>query len=111
MKVLHVAYPYEAVSPASAGGTEQILALLDRELVRLGHESVVVARAGSRVAGRLVVGAPADIGFEASSRDHYAVVERLLATERFDLVHNQGSEIQHRLDRLAAPLLTTIPLA
>ncbi len=111
MKILQVAYPYEAVSPDSAGGTEQVVAVLDGELTRAGHESVVIARAGSRVRGRLVVGAPADADYATSCRAQDDALDDLLARERFDVVHNQGSTVQHRRDPLPAPLLTTIHLA
>lgn len=108
MKILQVAYPFEPVSTASAGGTEQILALLDRELTALGHKSVVLARAGSRVAGRLVPSAPANADFETSCRAHETALKRLLAREHFDLIHDQGSGIRHWPG--GPPVLSTLHL-
>jgi glycosyltransferase involved in cell wall biosynthesis len=54
-RVLLVAYPLLPVSDESAGGAEQILLTLERELARRGWETEVAACAGSRVQGRLVV--------------------------------------------------------
>ena len=53
LTVLSVSYPLARVSPDSTGGSEQVLAGLDRALVAAGHRSVVVAPEGSRVAGDL----------------------------------------------------------
>jgi glycosyltransferase involved in cell wall biosynthesis len=111
MKILQVAYPFQPVSPASAGGTEQIVAALDAELTRAGHESVVLARAGSKVTGRLVVGAPCDADFERSCRMHGDALDAFLARERVDVIHDQGAGLQFTARTLPAPLLTTIHLA
>ena len=54
-RVLLVAYPLLPVSEASAGGAEQILWTLDRELVGRGWKTEVAACAGSEVAGELTV--------------------------------------------------------
>ena len=54
LTVLSVAYPLAPVGPDAIGGAEQILTALDHALVRAGHRSLVVACAGSRVAGGLV---------------------------------------------------------
>ncbi len=110
MRVLQVAYPFEAVSPASAGGSEQMVWLLDRELCALGLDSVVLARAGSLVTGRLVESAAADADYAASRAALAAALARLLAAERFDVVHDQGAGLQHDW-RHATPLLTTLHLA
>ena len=48
-----MAYPLLPVSDESAGGAEQILWTLERELARRGWETEVAACAGSRVTGRL----------------------------------------------------------
>jgi glycosyltransferase involved in cell wall biosynthesis len=74
-----VAYPLLPVSDESAGGAEQILWTLERELAARGWETEVAACAGSRVSGRLVVtgSAPtASDGFLECEREH---AERVLA--------------------------------
>ena len=53
-RLLLVAYPLLPVSDESAGGAEQILWTLERELARRGWETEVAACAGSRVSGKLV---------------------------------------------------------
>src|SRR5512147_842815 len=54
LSVLSIAYPLAPVGPDAAGGSEQILSLLDRTLVRNGHRSVVVACEGSQTEGTLI---------------------------------------------------------
>ena len=53
-RLLLVAYPLLPVSDESAGGAEQILWTLERELARRGWETEVAACAGSRVTGKLL---------------------------------------------------------
>ncbi len=54
MTILNVAYPLAPVRPDTAGGAEQVLAMLDRALAAAGHRSVVVACEGSEVQGTLI---------------------------------------------------------
>ena len=54
-KALLVAYPLLPVSEASAGGAEQILWTLERELAGRGWRTSVAACAGSKIAGELIV--------------------------------------------------------
>ena len=53
-RLLLVAYPLLPVSDESAGGAEQILWTLERELAARGWETEVAACSGSRVSGRLI---------------------------------------------------------
>src|SRR5690242_4834901 len=53
LRVLYVAYPLLTVSDESAGGAEQMLWILEREMVRRGVSATVAASAGSRVSGEL----------------------------------------------------------
>ena len=71
--LLLVAYPLLPVSQESAGGAEQILWTLERELARRGWQTEVAACAGSQVAGRLLVTgeAPRGLdGFAEREREH-----------------------------------------
>ena len=54
LTVVNVAYPLAQVGLDAAGGAEQVLATLDRALATRGHESIVLAPAGSRATGELV---------------------------------------------------------
>jgi glycosyltransferase involved in cell wall biosynthesis len=110
MKILQVAYPFEPVSDRSAGGTEQIVWALDRELDRMGCRTTVLAREGSRVHGRLMRSASAGASYEQSCRELDIALDALLGAEQFDVVHNQGSHVD-RAWRGAVPLLTTLHLA
>src|SRR5690242_18011168 len=55
VRVLYVAYPLLPVSENSAGGAEQMLWTLEREMHAQGHATTVAACAGSRVAGEVIV--------------------------------------------------------
>src|SRR5262252_7824997 len=53
MDILYIAYPLLTVSDESAGGAEQVLWTLEREMARMGMATTVAASAGSRVSGEL----------------------------------------------------------
>ncbi len=54
LSILYIAYPLLAVTPESAGGAEQMLLAVEREMARAGHSTTVAASVGSQVAGRLL---------------------------------------------------------
>ena len=54
LSVLSVAYPFAPVRPDTAGGAEQVLCTLDKELTMAGHRSVVIAAKGSDISGHLI---------------------------------------------------------
>src|SRR5205085_7091547 len=61
LRLLYVAYPLLPVSQQSAGGAEQVLWTLEREMHRRGHRTMVAACAGSSVSGEPVAtGDPAE---------------------------------------------------
>ena len=67
MKILYVSYPLLTVSEESAGGAEQMLWTLEREMAERGISTTVAASAGSQVAGV----------FEVSvDRDSYVVGDK-----------------------------------
>jgi glycosyltransferase involved in cell wall biosynthesis len=115
LTVLSVAYPFARVAPDTAGGAEQVLAALDRALVRAGHRSVVVAQAGSRVAGTLVpVRVPDGEADDAVRRATHAAVRaaiaRVLAHEAVDVVHLHGLDFAAYLPPPGPPALATLHL-
>ena len=112
LTVLSVAYALASVGRDAVGGAEQVLSALDRALVRAGHRSVVVAQAGSDVAGELVavpaLRPEARAGAEAATR---AAVEAVLARGGVDLVHMHGIDFAATMPRAAgAPVLVTLHL-
>ncbi len=115
LTVLSVSYPLARVSPDATGGSEQVLAALDRGLAAAGHRSIVVAPEGSRVQGTL-----RPIGFEAGPLDKAArarataavraAVAAVLAAERVDLVHLHGIDFPAYLPPVGVPVLATLHL-
>src|SRR5438309_9297420 len=75
LSVLSIAYPLAPVGPDAAGGSEQILTLLDRTLVRNGDRSVVIACEGSKAEGTLITvplpGGELDESAHAAAQEQY----------------------------------------
>ena len=113
LTVLSVGYPLAPVTPDPPGGAEQVLAQCDRALVAAGHRSLVIAPAGSTVAGELVTipAVPADIAdadrgtAQAAVRD---AIARVLATERIDLIHLHGLDFAEYLPAPGPPVVATL---
>jgi len=115
MRVLSVAFPFAPIDADPVGGAEQVLAQLDRHLVACGHESVVIAQAGSRVQGHLIpLPAPAgEWNDVACARQRDRTRETLalaLARAPFDLVHCHGLDFAAYLPPPGVPLLVTLHL-
>jgi CelD/BcsL family acetyltransferase involved in cellulose biosynthesis/glycosyltransferase involved in cell wall biosynthesis len=111
LSILSVAYPFAPVHSDSVGDAEQILAAVDARLVREGHNSIVIAAAGSRIAGQLV-SIPAPTGWidRAARADAARALHReltQLCRERaIDVVHLHGIE----LAELDLPTVATLHL-
>lgn len=115
LTVLSVAYPLAPVSPDSVGGAEQILAAIDRALVEAGHRSLVVALAGSRVAGDLIATQPVtgpydDAAIETARSRTRTGIAQALAERPIDLVHLHGVDFPAYLPSTGAPVLATLHL-
>src|SRR5262245_18109526 len=118
MRILYVAYPLLTVSEDSAGGAEQVLWTLEREMARRGAETTVAASAGSRVAGALfTTGEPCRSldDFDrrnAEHQDNTVVLARQRARQGkpFDLVHDMSGSLWPRAREFEAPLLATLHL-
>ena len=115
LTVLSVAYSLAPVSPDVAGGAEQVLSTLDRALVEAGHRSIVVAGAGSRVAGELLAGEPVPGPFDEdiisrAQASHRAAIAAALAREPVDLVHLHGIDFPAYLPAPGPPVLATLHL-
>lgn len=111
LTVLSVAYPFAPVTPDPPGGAEQVLAQLDRALVDRGHRSIVLAQAGSNVAGELIeVPRPAgEIDGDAwtVAHAHMRRVIDALAPET-DLVHLHGFDFDSCLPPPGPPTVVTL---
>ncbi len=117
-RILFIAYPLLTVSQESAGGAEQVLWTLEREMARRGAETTVAASAGSRVAGELFpTGEPCrePDGLERREREHcdriVAFVRRRAREGRpFDLIHDQSGGFWPRAAEVGPPVLATLHL-
>jgi len=115
LSILYVSYPLLAISDESAGGAEQMLLTLEREMTRAGHRTTVAACDGSQVTGRLLAtGKPASAAdaFEQREREHVDCVLRYLADnpDEFDLVHDESGSFFGHADRCPVPVLATLHL-
>jgi glycosyltransferase involved in cell wall biosynthesis len=117
-RVLFIAYPLLTVSEESAGGAEQMLWTLEREMSARGISTVVAASAGSCVTGEMFsTGEPCTQpdDFERRNREHQErVVEFIRARVRqgspFDLVHDHSGGFWSRAAEIDVPLLATLHL-
>jgi glycosyltransferase involved in cell wall biosynthesis len=115
LSVLSVGYPLAPVGPGAAGGSEQILTLLDRELVRRGHHSVVVACSGSETNGILLENPlpPGEIddGVRAAAQQrHRQLISSAMARWNFDLIHMHSLDFHAYLPPPGPPVLVTLHL-
>lgn len=116
LTVLQIAFPFAPVSCDTAGGAEQVLAAIDRGLVKAGQRSVVIACEGSQVAGRLVAVARfAGRAVEDAdrARAHGAIraaTAAVLREEEIDVVHLHGIDFAAYLPPGDVPTLVTLHL-
>ena len=116
LRVLYIAYPLLPVTEHSAGGAEQVLWALERDMHARGHRTTVAACSGSRVAGKLfATGDPAEAvdQFEMRSRQQSRLVLHLLnsGTADFDIVHDMSGSFWQSADSVPVPVLATLHLA
>lgn len=115
LTVLSIAYPLAPVSTDAVGGAEQVLAAVDHGLAAAGHQSIVVACAGSRVAGQLIETGPLPehIGDKERARalqQHRYAIAAALARFPIDLVHSHAVDFSEHLPDTALPTLVTLHL-
>ena len=119
MRVLYVAYPLLTVSEESAGGAEQVLWTLEREMAARGIATSVAASDGSRVSGELLAtGMPCSLpdDFERRNREHQERIVELVRDRArgehfgFDLVHDMSGSFWTRAREIDKPLLGTLHL-
>lgn len=115
MNVLSVAYPFAPVGPEAVGGAEQVLGMVEAGLVRRGFRSVVVAQAGSQVAGELLgVEVPSGVlTEEVRAQGEKGTQERIdeaFARFRVGLVHMHGMDFYRYQVPGECPVLVTLHL-
>ena len=119
MRVLYVAYPLLPVTEASAGGAEQMLWVLEREINRRGHSTVVAACQGSRVSGKLLEtgsAAPGVDRFAEREAEHSGRILDYIADceangQPFDLIHDKSGHFWKHAGEQNLPVLATLHLA
>jgi len=113
MHVLLVAYSLAPVGPDPVGGSEQVLAQIDRALVAAGHTATIIAQEGSVTAGRLVPipAEPGPIDDGVRHRAH-AAIRAAIAREapRADVVHTHGLDFEAYWPPEGPPMLATLHL-
>jgi glycosyltransferase involved in cell wall biosynthesis len=112
-RLLLVAYPLLPVSEASAGGAEQILFTLERELLARGWKTEVAACAGSIVSGQLMAtgAAPQALdGFAEREREHTERVVEACANSEFSLVLDHSGHFFRHASRVRGCVLATLHL-
>lgn len=118
VQILYVAYPLMQVHDESAGGAEQILWTMEREMARKGVHTTVAASAGSRVSGEFFsTGQPCTQpdDYERRRIEHEdRIVEFAHQSVRegkaFDLVHDHSGSFWKRAAEVAVPVLATLHL-
>jgi glycosyltransferase involved in cell wall biosynthesis len=116
--ILYVAYPLLTVSEESAGGAEQILWTLEREVSRRGGVTTLAASSGSEAAGELyATGDPCREldDFDRRNREHQEqiidlVCRRARQGRPFELIHDMSGSFWPRAFEIEAPVLATLHL-
>jgi glycosyltransferase involved in cell wall biosynthesis len=115
LNILYVAYPLLTVSAESAGGAEQVLWNLEREMARRGVHTTVAASSGSIISGELLpTGNPcAQLDdFERRNREHQEKTITFIRrhSRSFDLVHDMSGSFWTRAAEADLPVLATLHL-
>lgn len=113
MRLMLVAYPLLPVSEASAGGAEQVLWTLERELASRGWETVVAACEGSQVSGRLLnTGRAAQEmdAFAEREREHTGRILRQCAREQFAMILDHSGHFFKHAAKTTVPVLAALHL-
>jgi len=118
-RILYIAYPLLTVTDESAGGAEQVLWILEREMAKRDTlTTTVAASAGSRASGELFsTGEPCHQpdDYERRRAEHEdRVVEFVRRRARegraFDLVHDKSGSFWRRAAEIETPVLATLHL-
>src|ERR1051326_3429979 len=113
--VLSVAYPLTEVGEDAVGGSEQVLATMDRALTEAGHRSLVIAAQGSKVRGTLIPSPAANgtidqLQRELAQKAHRHRIQEVLSSYSVDLVHMHSLDFHTYLPESGPPTLATLHL-
>jgi glycosyltransferase involved in cell wall biosynthesis len=111
--VLLISYPLLPVSEASAGGAEQILWTLERELAARGWKTTVAACSGSKIAGELIATVePPRLTDDFAEREaeHAKKVLAACASREFDMVLDHSGHFFRHAARVKGTVLATLHL-
>src|ERR1041384_1756853 len=113
--LLSIAFPMTHVGEDAVGGSEQVLASLDRALTEAGHRSLVIAEEGSQVAGTLIPSPPARGIIDESERRwarkvHKELIKQTLGSHSVDMIHFHSLDFHHYLPEGRTPILATLHL-
>ena len=103
------------MSADSVGGSEQVVAALDRALTSAGHHSIVIAAEGSKVEGVLIASPRAPQRLDDSVREkgrdaHRSLIKEAIARYSPDLVHMHSLDFHCYLPPEEVPTLATLHL-
>ncbi|HEX2961336.1 MAG TPA: glycosyltransferase family 4 protein [Ignavibacteriales bacterium] len=115
LNILSVAFPFAPVRTDTAGGAEQVLAMIDEALMEHGHNSVVVACEGSKVKGRLIKTPGVHGSIDPDTKEffegeHLAAIEQALGSHKIDLIHMHGIDFANYIPTTDIPVLVTLHL-
>jgi glycosyltransferase involved in cell wall biosynthesis len=113
LKILYVAYPLLPLSEDVAGGAEQVLLTVAREVVSRGHDVTVAAAEGSSFPGKLFATGKSSSqvdDFERRNAEHEAAILEYLADHEFDLVHDMSGSFWQQAESIKLPTLATLHL-
>lgn len=115
LSILSVAFPFAAVRNNTAGGAEQVLAMIDEALVEAGHNSVVIASEGSEVKGKLIRIPRLHSSItpeltEFIEEQQLIAIEQALARWEIDLIHMHGLDFSKYLPSTEIRVLVTLHL-
>lgn len=115
LTILSVGYPFAPVRQDTAGGAEQVLAMLDSEIVRMGHVSIVIAPEGSRIKGIFVPVAEVEYPINERARQkayEYCLnaINNAIRKWDVDVIHMHGLDFDRYLPPPGLPVVATLHL-
>jgi len=115
LTVLNVAYPLTPVGRDAAGGSEQVLTLLDRNLTKSGNRSIVIDAENSVVSGDHIPSPAAPALLDEPAREwgrniHRQLIEYALSKYSIDVIHMHALDFHCYIPEVRPPLLATLHL-
>lgn len=108
LRVLSVANPFLPLGEQCLSGPEQLIRSINRALLGRGHESTVLACAGSSFKGAMVLFGRSTSDLTAVRSEIRLKIARLLWEQHYDLVHLHGLDFASYLPEEPVPVLVTL---